>query len=118
MMTSHEYITERDGTKVIGTSHFNRRLRQRMLGMSEQQLESMLQSILIHCHQHKDQFAALPYNSEIFFYVPRFQRGMILAHRRDTRVRGSDQHHWVLITVYPYGCVTPVQPDTLKVTVH
>jgi len=112
-----EYLHEKNGTSVIGTKHFMERMQQRMNGMSEQHFKGMLDSILQHYHTNKEQFDTLPYNSEIFFFSPKYQRGMVLAHRRDSKNHDGNMH-FILMTVYPYGKAVPVQQDTPKITVH
>jgi hypothetical protein len=52
------------------------------------------------------------YNQEIFVYSSFYQRGAIVAYRRDFKNQASREMCLAVITIYPYGKSTPAHKDT------
>jgi hypothetical protein len=103
-----EYLMEYKGRKVIITDHVRQRARERH-GMPVETMKTYFQHVidgLDACN-----FKPVEYNQEIFVYSRAFQRGMVIAFRRDFK---SDNQNLVLVAVtcYPYGRAVPAQADT------
>jgi hypothetical protein len=108
-----EYLQQRDGVWIIDTRHAVERMQKRGKAMSQQQVRDFFDRVLQFHAAHKAEFEAMEYNSEVFFYSAKYRRGMILAHRKDGRGNVTGKQ-WILVTVYPHGASTPVQPETPK----
>ena len=73
---------------------------------------------MIHYFQHvingidDTGFVPVEYNQEVFIYSRAFQRGMIIAFRRDYKNKTNVKLVLVAVTVYPYGKSLPAHPDT------
>jgi hypothetical protein len=52
------------------------------------------------------------YNQEVFVYSGHYQRGAIVAYRRDFKNQASREMCLAVVTIYPYGKAQPAQPDT------
>jgi hypothetical protein len=52
------------------------------------------------------------YNQEIFVYSGHYQRGAVVAWRRDFKNQASRDMCLAVVTIYPYGKATPAHPDT------
>jgi hypothetical protein len=57
-------------------------------------------------------FVPCEYNQEVFIYSKLFQRGMIIAFRRDYKNSKNTHTCLVAVTVYPYGKSQPAHNDT------
>jgi len=102
-----EYLTEIRGTKIILTDHAKQRALSRH-GMPLEQMKSWFIEM-------SDVWASIPveyYNQEVFVYSRKYQRGMILAYRRDCKNTSRNDLALVVVTVYPYGKDIPAKADT------
>jgi hypothetical protein len=52
------------------------------------------------------------YNQEVFVYSTHYQRGAVIAYRRDIRNQDSREMCLIVMTIYPYGKATPAHKDT------
>jgi hypothetical protein len=107
-------MMEHRGVKVILTDH-SRQQALRRHGMPIEQMKVFFQ----HAINGIDDAGFMPeyYNQEVFIYSKTFQRGMIVAFRRDFK----NQDNWhiclVAVTVYPYGVSRPAHKDTVTIYV-
>jgi len=104
-----EYLTEIDGLKIIMTDHAKRQAMKRH-GMPLETMRAWFVNssrALLHIRSN-----LVEYNQEVFVYNAKYQRGMILAFRRDFKNQDSNKICLAVITVYPYGKATPMHPDT------
>jgi hypothetical protein len=102
-----EYLMEYKGIKIILTDHVRDRARQRH-GMPVEQMKVYFQHVI-------DGLVDFPWveeNQEIFVYSRAFQRGVVIARRRDYKNQGNRDMAYVGITLYPYGRAYPAQKDT------
>jgi hypothetical protein len=104
-----EYLMEYKGRKVIITDHVRQRSRERH-GMPVEQMRVYFQHVIDGLDACD--FKPVEYNQEIFVYSRAFQRGMIIAFRRDYKNQDSSKLAIVAVTCYPYGRAVPAQPDT------
>jgi hypothetical protein len=103
-----EYLTEIHGVKIIMTDHAKKQARDRH-GMPLDTMKNWFQDMA-------DIWGNVPvkeYNQEVFVYSVKYQRGMILAFRRDFKNDDRQDLAVVVVTVYPYGKAVPMQRDTL-----
>ena len=101
-----EYLTEIKGTKIIMTDHAKSQSLSRH-GLKLDQCKQWFIDMV-------DTWASVPvreYNQEVFVYSYKWQRGMILAYRRDFK-NDRDDLAIVAVTVYPYGVASPAKHDT------
>lgn len=108
-----EYVLNYRGFGVINTDHANKQAQQRH-GMSVDQMTDFFQIVIDHIKSGK--FKIVEYNQEVFFYSTKYQRGMILAFRRDFKLN-LEGTCIICVTVYPYGKNIPMQKDTETVYV-
>lgn len=96
------------GVKVIVTDHVRKRAVERH-GMPIEQMKTFFEHV-INGIADVD-FKPVEYNQEVFVYSRAFQRGMVIAFRRDFK---SDDGNMciVAVTCYPYGRALPAQKDT------
>ena len=104
-----EYLMEHKGLKVIITDHVRTRARQRH-GMPIEQMKTFFEHMINGLEETN--FKPVEYNQEVFIYVRAFQRGMIMAFRRDFKNQSDGNVHLVAVTCYPYGRSIPSHPDT------
>jgi hypothetical protein len=104
-----EYLMEYKGIKVVLTDHVRQRSRERH-GMPIEQMKTYFQHVI----NGIDDVGFVPseYNQEVFIYSKTFQRGMIIAFRRDYKNQSNRRIALVAVTVYPYGRALPAHPDT------
>ena len=102
-----EYLMEYKGTKIILTDHVRQRSHERH-GMPIEQMKTYFQHVI----DGLTEFKWVEYNQEIFVYSRAFQRGMIIAQRRDFKNQGNREMVLVAVTCYPYGRALPAQTDT------
>lgn len=102
-----EYLTEIDGVKIIMTDHAKKQARDRH-GMPLETMKRWFEDM-------QGIWGNVPvkeYNQEVFVYSVKYQRGMILAYRRDFKNDERTDLALVVVTVYPYGKAVPMQRDT------
>lgn len=104
-----EYLNPVNGHKVILTDHGRERAGSRH-GMDIDQLNTWFRSSAEGLL--KAELAMDYYNQEIFVYNRHFQRGMIIAFRRDFKNPDVNDICLIVLTVYPYGKANPMQKDT------
>ena len=102
-----EYLMEYKGIKIILTDHVRDRARKRH-GMAVEQMKTYFQHVV----DGLAGFKWVEYNQEIFVYSRAFQRGMIIARRRDFKNQDNGSMALVAVTCYPYGRAVPAHPDT------
>jgi hypothetical protein len=102
-----EYLMEYKGIKIILTDHVRDRARQRH-GMPVEQMKVYFQHVI----DGLVDFPWVEYNQEIFVYSRAFNRGMIIARRRDFKNQGNRDMAYVAVTMYPFGRGYPAQKDT------
>lgn len=108
-----EYLTELNGClKVILTRHAKDQCQKRH-GMA---LETM-KTWFTDSQKVIGDIPVVEYNQEVFVYNRKWQRGMVLAFRRDSKNPRSDRLCLVVVTVYPYGKSVPFRTDTEKYVV-
>jgi hypothetical protein len=103
-----EYLTEIHGVKIIMTDHAKKQARERH-GMPLDTMRRFFEDM-------EPVWGNIPikeYNQEVFVYSVKYQRGMILAFRRDFKNDERVDLAMVVVTVYPYGKAVPMQRDTL-----
>lgn len=103
-----EYVMEHKGFSVINTDHANRQAKQRH-GMTVNQMKDFFTIVIDFIKAGN--FEIMEYNQEVFFYSTKYQRGMILAFRRDFK-ENAEGMCIVCVTVYPYGQSRPMKDDT------
>lgn len=102
-----EYLMEHEGTKYILTDHARAQAVKRH-GMPIEQMKSFF----IKAHKGLSAFTWTEYNQEVFVYSRSYQRGCIVAARRDYKNQSNQRLGYVIVTVYPYGISKPAHPDT------
>jgi hypothetical protein len=102
-----EYLMEYRCTKIVLTDHVRTRAGQRH-GMPIEQMKVYFQHVI----DGLDGFTWTHYNQEVFVYSKAYQRGMIIARRRDHKNQASNKMVLVAVTCYPYGKSIPAHPDT------
>jgi hypothetical protein len=102
-----EYLTELHGVRIIMTDHAKSQCKARH-GM---QLEQMKQ-FFVDTLPVWGSVPVVEYNQEVFIYSTKWQRGMIVAYRRDFKNDKSSKIALVVVTVYPYGISKPAHADT------
>ena len=108
-----ESFVSRAGVPVILTDHACDRVVNKKRGaMTDQQLNNLLEEVAAYVKVQA--FEPTYYNEEVFFYSRHFQRGCIVAFRRDFKGRHKGTC-LVLITVYPYGKSRPLKAGTERV---
>jgi hypothetical protein len=103
-----EYLTIYKGRSVIVTDHVKDRANERH-GMPISQMKVYFHTIIDGLDDHN--FKPVEYNQEIFVYSKTYQRGCIVAFRRDFKSNSQDLI-MAVVTMYPYGKSTPAHPDT------
>jgi hypothetical protein len=98
---------EYKGVKIILTDHVRVQARKRH-GMPVEQMKTYFQHVV----DGLEDFKWVEYNQEIFVYSRAFQRGMIIACRRDYKNQQNQRLGYVAVTCYPYGKSLPAHPDT------
>jgi len=101
-----EYLIKHNGRPVIITDHVRQRARQRH-GMPIEQMKTYFEHMVDGIDQ--SDFVPVEYNQEVFIYVRAFQRGCVVAFRRDYKTFASSL---IIMTMYPYGRSIPSHPDT------
>jgi hypothetical protein len=101
------------GVPVVLTDHARERAMSKKRGeLTSYQLGLYLEELgkYVVENEFKPEF----YNQEIFFYSRHYQRGAIIALRRDFKnvLHGTVL---VLVTVYPYGKTQPIKQSTERV---
>lgn len=102
-----EYLTEIHGAKIIMTDHAKKQCQARH-GLKLEQCKQWFVDMT-------DVWASVPVeyeNEEVFVYSYKWQRGMILAYRRDYKNETRNDTAVVAVTVYPYGVASPANKDT------
>ena len=102
-----EYLLKHNGVKVILTDHCRTRAAQRH-GMP---VETMKDYFIRVVDGLKD-FEWKEYNQEIFAFCRHYQRGAVVAYRRDFKNQASREMILAVVTIYPYGKAVPAHPDT------
>lgn len=102
-----EYLTEIDGMKVIMTDHAKAQCKSRH-GVNLDQMKTFFNDTA----KAWTNYVPAEYNQECFLWSAKWQRGMVVAYRRDFKNQTNKRLGLVVITVYPFGKCRPVQPDT------
>jgi hypothetical protein len=104
-----EYLIKHKGVKVILTDHCRTRAAQRH-GMPIETMKDFFIRVIdgIWCQGFKFK----EYNQEVFVYSAHYQRGAIVAYRRDFKNQASREMCLAVVTIYPYGKSTPAHKDT------
>jgi hypothetical protein len=102
-----EYLIKHKGVKVILTDHCRTRALKRH-GMPIERMKAFFIEVI----DGLADFTWKEYNQEIFVYSRHFQRGAVVAYRRDFKNQASRDMCLAVITIYPYGKSTPAHPDT------
>jgi len=114
-MAKQEYIANAGGIRMVGTSHAVQRLL-RKSKMNAVQVRDMLRGICIYFQINKAKILKdHGYNGEIFYYCQTYQKGCIVSARAD--FKDPEEMILALITVYPDGARSPMQPDTPSITI-
>jgi len=109
-----EYLTEHRGVKVILTNHARQQAYQRH-GLPIESMKLWFTQAIDKIRQTG--FEPEYYNQEVFVYNRHYQRGMVVAFRRDNRNVESDKLCLVAVTCYPYGKSFPAHRDTKTIRV-
>lgn len=110
-----EYVLkDYNGTSVIITTHARRRAMTRH-GMPADVMKTYFKHIVDGLNALN--FRPVEYNQEVFVYVRAFQRGCVIALRRDFRQPDKKALAMAVVTIYPYGKSRPVKGDTFTITI-
>ena len=104
-----EYLLDYKGRKVIITDHVRQRARQRHM-IPIEQMKTYFQHMIDGIDQ--SDFVQAYDNQEIFIYVRAFQRGCVVALRRDFKDQSNRDNVMIVMTMYPYGKMHPMKTDT------
>jgi len=103
-----EILMEYKGVKVIVTDHVRHRAAERH-GMDVEKMKVYFEHVINGIQDSG--WEPVEYNQEVFVYSKIFQRGCVIALRRDFKSSSKDLA-MVLVTMYPYGKALPLQKDT------